>query len=78
MFTAVVGYIDKGRLELHQRVQVIVQRTDVLTLQRRQYFKGNKCFFGLVDVINDFHEQLNLWIEGQKYNLIPMKFDTFA
>jgi lipopolysaccharide export system ATP-binding protein len=29
-------------------------------------------------VINDFHEQLNLWIEGQKYNLIPMKFDTFA
>ena len=39
MFAAVVGNIDEGRLELHQRIEVGVDRVDGLALQRGQYFE---------------------------------------
>ena len=55
----VIGDIDEGRFELHQRIEVVIQRLDVLTFQRREYFNGEEGFArGVFYVINYFHEKV--------------------
>src|ERR1035438_6112920 len=47
-FTAVIGHVDKCRLELHEGVQMVIYRTYRLPLQRRKNFEGNSSVFCLV------------------------------
>jgi hypothetical protein len=45
---AVVGDVDKRGLEFHQRVQVIIYRTDRLPFERREDFERDMGFLGLL------------------------------
>ena len=55
MFAPVIGHVDEGRLELHQRIQVVVDGTDGLTLERGKDLEGDKGVFRLMYVVYDFH-----------------------
>ena len=51
-----IGDVDEGWLELHQRINVVKKNANVLALQRRKYLNAEKRFAGGVfDMVCDFH-----------------------
>jgi hypothetical protein len=51
----VVRNVDKGRVKLHQRIEVIINRIDGFALQWWKDLKRHQGLGGLPDMINNFH-----------------------
>jgi hypothetical protein len=60
MFAAVIRDVDERGIELHQRIQMIVNGTDGFSLERRKDLKRNEGVFGLIDVVYDFHPEMSV------------------
>jgi hypothetical protein len=58
----VISNVDVGRLELHQRIKVIIDGIDGLPFQRGKDLEGDQGIFSLFDMINYFHEWFN-WLQ---------------
>jgi hypothetical protein len=54
-FLAVVGHVNEGRVEVHQRLNAGINLTDVLAFQRRQDLEGEEGVLGGIYVFNYFH-----------------------
>jgi hypothetical protein len=55
LFATVIGYINEGRLELHQGVKVLINGLNAFALQWGQDFKRDQGVFCLLDVLDYFH-----------------------
>jgi hypothetical protein len=60
MFASVIGNIDERGLELHQGIQMVVNRIDGLSFERGKDLKRYEGVFRLIDVVYDFHPLINV------------------
>ena len=55
-FTPVIGDIDKRRFELHQGIQMVINRTDVFPFSGGRISKETAVSLALLDMINNLHQ----------------------
>ena len=54
-FVAVAGDVDEGRLELHQRVEALIEAACVAALQGRNEFEAGEGTLAAAEDVDDFH-----------------------
>jgi hypothetical protein len=56
----VTGYIDEGRLELHQGVEALVESARITSLQGRYEFETGERTLFAVQYVDDFHVMMSV------------------